>query len=246
MEPKRLPAVKVNIGDIINSYFVKKEGMEPSYVLTEFGLKVAKAKVVGTVVDKFVSEDGNYSAITIDDETGSIRAKVFKEDVSILDDVDVGDFVVVVGKVRQYADETYIIPSFVRKLSNPNIALLHKLEVLKTLKEQKKLFELVNSQKDSFADLEELKSYMLKEYLIDEERLESILELLAMSDKKLEKDYKPLIIEKIKELDKGKGVELSRLTEELDIPIEALSDAINELLDDGICYEPHPGLIKLA
>jgi hypothetical protein len=82
--------------------------------------------------------------------------------------------------------------------------------------------------------------------LIDEERLENILEVLALSDKKIEKDYKPLIIEKIKELDKGKGVELAKLTEELDIPIEALSDAINELLEDGICYEPYPGLIKLA
>lgn len=246
MEPKRLPAVKVNIRDIVNSYFVKKEGMEPSYVLTELGMKIAKAKIIGTVVDKFVSEDGNYSAITVNDETGSIRVKVFKEDVSILDDINVGDFILLVGKVRQYADETYIIPNFVRKLSNPNMALLHKLEALKLLSEQKKVFELVNSQKDNFTDLEELKSYMLKEYLIDEERLESILEFLAMSDKKLEKDYKPLIIEKIKELDKGKGVELARLTEELAIPIEALSDAINELLDDGICYEPHPGLIKLA
>jgi len=246
METKRLAAVKVNIKDILNSHFVKKEGLEPSYALTDFGLKVSKAKIVGSVVDKFASEDGNYSTITINDDTGNIRVKAFKEDVSILDNVDIGDLVIVVGKIRQYAEEIYVIPSFVRKVDDPNVFLLHKLEALKNFKEHKAVFDIINSQKDGFADLGELKNYMLKEYMIDEERLESVLEVLALGDKKVEKDYKPLIIEKIKELDEGKGVELAKLTEELDIPIEALSDAINELLEEGICYEPFPGLIKLA
>jgi RPA family protein len=246
MEARRFAAVRVNIKDILNSRFIKKEGMEPSYALTDIGMKVGKAKIVGAVVDKFVSEDGNYSTITINDETGNIRVKAFKEDVSILDNIDIGDLVVAVGKIREYAEEIYIIPNFVRKLNDPNLFLLHKLEALKNFKEQKEIFDVVNSQKDGFADLEELKNYMLKEYMMDEERLDSILEFLALNDKKIEKDYKPLIIEKIKELDKGKGVELAKLTEKLDIPIEALSDAINELLEDGICYEPYPGLIKLA
>ncbi|MGB9693603.1 MAG: OB-fold nucleic acid binding domain-containing protein, partial [Fervidobacterium sp.] len=111
METKRLTTVRANINDIINSYFVKKEGLEPSYVLTDFGMKIAKAKIVGTVVDKFVSEDGNYSAITVNDETGSIRVKLFKEDISMIDSIEIGDLVAVVGKVKQYADEVYIIPN---------------------------------------------------------------------------------------------------------------------------------------
>ncbi|MBU5688185.1 MAG: hypothetical protein KQA41_00085 [Candidatus Aenigmarchaeota archaeon] len=246
METKRLTAIKANIADVVNSHFIRKEGLEPSYVLTDIGIKIAKVKLVGTVVDKFVSEEGNYSTITINDDTGSIRVKVFKEDISILDDIEVGDLVIVVGKVKQYADENYIIPNFVRKVQDPNLFLLHKLEVLKNFKEQKRIFDIVFNQKDKFADLEELKNFMIKEYMADQEILTNIMEVLSLGDKKIEKDYKPLIIEKIKDLDKGKGVELAKLTEELDIPIEALSDAINELLEEGICYEPFPGLIKLA
>lgn len=246
METKRLTAIKANISDIVNSHFIRKEGLDPSYVLTDIGMKISKVKILGTVVDKFISEEGNYSAITINDDTGSIRIKVFKENVSILDNIDIGDLVVVVGKLKQYSDEIYIIPNFVRKLNDPNLFLLHKLEVLKNFKEQKSIFDLVVKHKDNFADLEELKNFMTKEYMIDEYILTNIVEVLSLSDKKIEKDYKPLIIEKIKDLDKGKGVELAKLTEELDIPIEALSDAINELLENGICYEPFPGLIKLV
>ncbi len=246
METKRLTAVKANISDIVNSHFVRKEGLEPSYVLNEIGMRIAKVKIIGTVIDKFVSEEGNYSAITIDDETGNIRVKAFKDDVSIFDEIDIGDMVVVVGRVKEYADEIYVIPNFVRKVNDSNVFLLHKLEVLKNFKEQKMIFDIVNKEKSNFADLEELKNFMLKEYMIDEQKLDGIIELLALGDKKIEKDYKPLIIEKIKDLDKGKGVELSKLVEELDIPMEALSEAINELLEEGICYEPYPGLIKLV
>jgi len=246
MEAKRLTAAKVNISDIANAVFVRKEGLEPSYVLTDIGMKVAKAKIVGTVVDKFSSEDGSYSTITVNDDTGNIRVKVFKEDVSILDNVNVGDLVVVVGKIRQYAEENYIVPSFVRKVSDPNAFLLHKLEALKAWKERKAVFDMVSSQKGNFADMEELKNFMMKEYMIDEDALMEITEFLGLGGEKKEKDYKPLIIEKIKELDKGRGVELAKLTQEIDAPIDALSDAINQLLEDGICYEPVPGLIKLA
>jgi RPA family protein len=172
--------------------------------------------------------------------------KAFKDDVSIFDEIDIGDMVVVVGRVKEYADEIYVIPNFVRKVNDSNVFLLHKLEVLKNFKEQKMIFDIVNKEKSNFADLEELKNFMLKEYMIDEQKLDGIIELLALGDKKIEKDYKPLIIEKIKDLDKGKGVELSKLVEELDIPMEALSEAINELLEEGICYEPYPGLIKLV
>ncbi|MCS7134909.1 MAG: OB-fold nucleic acid binding domain-containing protein [Candidatus Aenigmarchaeota archaeon] len=246
MEVKRMVAVKANISDILNSTFIKKDGLEPSYVLTNIGMKIGKVKLIGTVVDKFVSENGNYSTITIDDESGNIRVKVFREDVSILDNIEIGDMVVVVGKIKQYADEIYVIPNFVRKVLDPNVFTLHKLEVLKEFCEQKSIFDLVYNQKDNFADLEELKNFMLKEYLIEEERISSIIELMSVKDKKFEKEYKSLIIEKIKELDAGKGVELARLAQEVSVPIEILSSTINELLEEGTCYEPLPGLIKLV
>ncbi|MFH8080594.1 MAG: OB-fold nucleic acid binding domain-containing protein [Candidatus Aenigmatarchaeota archaeon] len=246
METKRLNYIKANIADIINSRFVRKDGLEPSYVLSDIGMKISKAKIVGSVIDKFMSEDGNYSTLTINDDTGSIRCKLFKENAGIVDNINIGDFVVVVGKVREYADEIYIVPNFVRKLENKNFFILHKLEALKDLIEQKKLFEIVYSQKENFSDLEELKNFAIREYMLEPERIESIMEAISLREDKIERDYKSLIIEKIRELDEGRGVELSKLTQELNVPVEILSDTINELLSDGICFEPLPGLIKLV
>ncbi|MBU5689535.1 MAG: OB-fold nucleic acid binding domain-containing protein [Candidatus Aenigmatarchaeota archaeon] len=246
MEPKRQPAIPVNIIDLTKSRFVKKEGFESSYVLTNFGLRISKAKIIGTIVNKYQSEDGNYAAITIDDETDAIRVKVFKEDVGMLDNVKEGDIALVVGKIREYADEIYIIPSFVRKVTDPNIFIMHKLQVLKLIKEKKQIFDLVNAEKDNFADLEELRIFLQKEYGLIDDEISGIIEYFALGDSLAEKDYKSLIIEKIKELDSGKGVELARLTQEINLPIEIISENINELLEDGTCFEPLPGLIKLV
>jgi len=246
MEVKRQIAIRSRISDLANSIFVKKEGLEPSYVLTDLGLKISKAKIVGTVVDKFISEDGNYSSITVADDTGTIRVKAFKEDVNIFEKINLGDLVAIVGKIKQYSDENYIIPQIIKKIDNPNFELLHKLEILKTLEIQKRIFEVINTEKDKFSDLEELKNYLSKEYSIDPFLSEGVLEFLLQTDKIAEIDHKPLIIEKIKELDQGKGVEMSKLIEQIKIPENTAIELINELLEDGVCYEPHPGIIKIA
>lgn len=246
MEVKRQTAVRARISDLTNFMFIKKEGLESSYVLTDLGMRISKAKLVGTVIDKFISEDGNYSSITLSDDTDTIRVKAFKEDVEIFDELERGDLAMIVGKVKQYADENYLIPQIVRKITDPNVEILHKLDVLKSIKAQKKIFDIINREKDKFADLEELKLFLKKEYLIDPSIAEGVLEFLIQSDKIKETDYKPLIIEKIKELDKGKGVEIAKIIEEVKIPVTLLTELLNELLSDGICYEPNPGVIKLV
>lgn len=246
MEVKRQTAIRARISDITNFMFIKKEGLEPSYVLTDLGMKISKAKLIGTVIDKFISEDGNYSSITLSDDTDTIRVKAFKEDIEIFDELEVGDLAMIIGKVKQYADENYIIPQIVRKITDPNVEILHKLDVLKSIQSQKKIFDIINREKDKFTDLEELKLFLKKEYLIDPDVAEGVLEFLIQSDKIKEIDYKPLIIEKIKELDKGKGVEISEIIEEVKIPVTLLTELLNELLSDGICYEPNPGIIKLV
>lgn len=246
MEVKRQVATRSRISDITDFIFIKKEGPEPSYVLTNLGVRISKVKLIGTVIDKFISEDGNYSSITLNDDTNTIRVKAFKEDIEIFDDLEIGDLALIIGKVKQYADENYIVPQIVRKILDPNLELLHKLDVLKSIQKQKKIFDIINKEKDKFSDLEEFKIFLEKQYSIDPNITEGILEFLIHSDKIKETDYKPLIIEKIKELDKGKGIEISKIIDEVKLPVTLLTDLINELLSEGICYEPKPGIIKLV
>ena len=163
MNKLRQTAIRARISDITTGKFVRKEGLEPSYVLSELGQRISRAKLLGTVVDKFMSEDGNYSTITIDDDSDSIRIKAFRENVNLLKDIELGDLVMIIGKVREYAGENYIIPDIVKKVANPNYECLHKLEILKELLKQRKVFDTIKKAKERFGDPEELKKYVEKE-----------------------------------------------------------------------------------
>lgn len=246
METLRQTAIRVRVSDITNGKFVRKEGLEPSYVLSKLGRRISRVRLVGSVVDKFMSENGNYSSITIDDDFDSIRVKAFKENVKMFDKILVGDMVLVIGKVREYADEIYVIPDVVKKVADPNYESLHKLEVLRELIEQKKIFELIKKEKDNFATIDELKKYAEKEYGIDPERVEGVMEALAGEEETKEQDYKPLVLETLDKLDEGEGVEFKKLLEESKLPESVFEEVINDLLSSGICFEPKPGRLKRA
>ncbi len=243
MENLRQTTIKARISDVVNSKFIKKEGLEPSYILTELGQKISRANLVGTIVDKFMSEDGNYSSITVDDDSDSIRVKAFKEDSNFFANLEIGDLVTVIGKVREYADENYIIPEIVKKITDPNYESLHRLEILKQLLKQKKYLENIKKDKDNFRNLEELKTHMKKEYDIDGNTVDAVIESL-LTEEGIKEDYKPLLLETLEKLDKGEGIEFKKLLEESKLPENIFEEAVNELLSDGTCYEPSPGVMK--
>jgi RPA family protein len=246
MEIRRQTAMRVRISDLVNSKFVHKEGLEPSYILTDLGQRIFRVKLVGTVVDKFMSEDGNYSSITLNDDTNSIRIKAFKDDVNVFNNIELGDHALIIGKAKEYAEENYIIPEIVRKIQDPNYETLHKLEVLKTVLTQKKVLDIINKEKGKFSDLDELKKYLSKEYNIEDHISEGIIETFMQADQIKEKDYKPLILETIGKLDKGEGIEILKLIKESKVPENIFNEVITELLTDGVCYEPSPGVIKIV
>ncbi len=244
MATLRQTMIQARVADVINGKFVRKEGLEPSYVLTDLGQRISRVKLVGTVIDKFMSEDGNYSSITVDDDSDSIRVKAFKEDATMFDNLEIGDLALIIGKVREYAEENYVIPEVVKKIVNPDYESLHRLEVLKQLMRQKKAIKSIRREKENFLDFEELKSFVIKKYGIDEQTVEGILETLAEEEETKEKDYKPLLLETIDKLDKGKGVEMRKLLEESKLPEGMFEQVMNELLSEGLCYEPVPGVVK--
>ena len=101
MAIERMTARKVRVCDLVNGRWVKREGMEPSFIITEHGDKVSRARVLGTVVGLFLAEDGNFGSLTVDDSTDTIRAKTFSTTKPV-DNFAVGDVVDLVGKVREY------------------------------------------------------------------------------------------------------------------------------------------------
>lgn len=94
--------------------------------------KRKRVRLVGTVIKTFNADDGNYSFIVIDDGTETIRAKAFKESVSLIKKIEEGSFVQVIGWVSFYNDEVYINPEIVSELS-PDEYYFMKIKAIKLI-----------------------------------------------------------------------------------------------------------------
>ncbi len=102
------------------------------------GKNVVRVNILGNIIDFFVQE--NYGSMTIDDGSAQIRLKVWNEDVELIKEKQVGDFVMVVGRLNDFNEERYVRPEVIRNM-NFDWALLRKLELSKEfgepLKEEK-------------------------------------------------------------------------------------------------------------
>ncbi|MEE8401710.1 MAG: OB-fold nucleic acid binding domain-containing protein [Candidatus Hydrothermarchaeaceae archaeon] len=127
--------MKVRIKDITSGKF-KKEGSEwESYLLTPLNEKAARVRVLATVVSKFVSDNGKYANISLDDATDTITSRAFDDSVKLIESTKEGDIVDVIGRVKEYKDEKYISAESVSQIVDPNWELVRKLELALKIKE---------------------------------------------------------------------------------------------------------------
>ncbi|MCJ7450249.1 MAG: hypothetical protein MUP58_00740 [Candidatus Nanohaloarchaeota archaeon QJJ-9] len=266
---QRMTARRVQLEAIEKGNYHKKEGYEPNYVITPIGVAVSRACVVATVVDTFQNDEETYGAITLDDSSSTLRAKFF-QDLSDMDDIEEGQLLEVIGKVKEYDGERYIQPELMKERSI-KYELLHNLEMEQTRRRFKKLVEKAQKfEKEDRSDediKEELKGEGLNEkeanavieYLNPEEQFEKAEEVESkgkQEDKTPEEHDGPedeeeevgkvekAVLERIEELDEGEGADYSEIIEAADYNEDEIESAINNLLSDGTCYEPKPGKIK--
>ncbi|HDI06678.1 MAG TPA: hypothetical protein ENF39_01580 [Candidatus Aenigmarchaeota archaeon] len=146
---ERQVARKIDIKTINSGNFVQVERKSeedrylPNYIEVN-GMKISRVRVLATVIDKFVSEDGNYATLTLDDTTDTIRCKIFMNsnfsdnisrqnliDLEAINNIEKGDLIDVIGKIREYNEERYIQPEIIVKIEDPNFEVLRKLEIEK-------------------------------------------------------------------------------------------------------------------
>ncbi|OLS31448.1 MAG: hypothetical protein ThorAB25_02760 [Candidatus Thorarchaeota archaeon AB_25] len=133
---ERMTAVRASISDITNGSYSDDNG---PHVVSPFGVELRRVVVVGFVIDKFYREGDDsgkkrFESITVDDGTDTIGVKVWgEEDASVLEGVKESILALVIGKVRQYNDEVYLIPEIVRELTDPNFMSLHLMERYKAV-----------------------------------------------------------------------------------------------------------------
>ncbi|MFQ6089519.1 MAG: OB-fold nucleic acid binding domain-containing protein [Candidatus Methanofastidiosia archaeon] len=185
-----------------------------SFVKTPFG-EVYLARILGTVVDSFRTQDESYLSFTIDDGTETIRVKAWREDVERFKEFRVGDMVEVLGRPREYNEELYLSPELFVKVS-PNRWILRELELLSEILRLKKLgnwreVEPEKVQKPEISKKEDLERELEEFDLLEEDEIvERVFKILGDS-----------------EFSKSEITELSELD---DIDVEL---ALRELLDEG-------------
>ena len=132
---KRETAYKLRIGELLksNQVFEENEGLNKKLKFVEVGnKKFLRVNIIANVIDKFESEgERNFASITLDDGSGQIRARVFGNDVLKLKEISQGDTLIIIGLLRSYNQEIYILPELIKK-ADPKYLLIRKLEIEKT------------------------------------------------------------------------------------------------------------------
>lgn len=135
---KRETAYKLRIVDILrgSQIFEEIEGANKRLRFIELGnKKIVRVNIIANVVDKYESEgDRRFASITLDDGSGQIRARVFGDDINKFTEITQGDTLLVIGVLRFFNNEIYILPELIKK-QDPRYLLVRKLEIEKEYKQ---------------------------------------------------------------------------------------------------------------
>jgi len=210
----RNTAYKIWISDLISGNYVKGEAQFDSGYVNIKGKNVSRVNLICSVVDKFSGE--NYSALTLDDGSGIVPLKAWNENVNLFLDLDVGDLVLVVGKVKQYNNSIYITPEVVKKIDNPLWLKLRKIELVKEYGESARV------------EISNFKNKVEVERVVVENVVEGSREK---------------VLRLIESLDSGEGAELAEVVEKSGL--NEANTVIQELVQDGEIFELHKGKYRL-
>lgn len=211
------------ISQILNSRPIFEEEKFAMLELQE--KKVTRVNIMANVVEKYQGEKP-YSSLTIDDASGQMRVKSFER--NILENVNIGDSVVVIGNLRFFNNEIYIMPDIIRKIS-PQRIFARKLELGET--EEIKQLSRLNQMQAMNAEPEKI--IQTTEEGTSEEKQEN---------KEIIETSKELILNMIRA---SETVGIEEIIMKTNLPVEEINHVIAELLEQSIIYEPMPSKLRL-
>jgi uncharacterized protein len=151
---KRETAYKLRINDVLRStpVFDESNPQNKKLLFVEIGTKkIVRVNIIANIVDKYeVNNEKRFATITLDDGSGQLRARVFGEDIIKFKDLTQGDTILVIGILRYFNDEIYILPELIKK-QDTKYLLIRKLEIEKSYSylpsvEQKKEIKVLREE----------------------------------------------------------------------------------------------------
>lgn len=126
---KRHIAYKLRIGDILLGKPIFEQ--ERFKCLNLNNKDIVRVNVIGNIVERYDSEgEKKYSFLKLDDGSGQISLKSFGDDIEKTKDITQGQTVSVIGVLRNWNNETYILPEAIKQ-QDPKYLLIRKLELEK-------------------------------------------------------------------------------------------------------------------
>ncbi len=217
-------SIPITITEIKNGLLIKgkKEEKKPNFLITKYGEKIVRALIVGTAIEKFISSSGNYGYLVLNDELDFIRVKTFGDRVEEILNIDIGDIVACLGKVRYDENEKYIVSETIKKIDFEK-EIFFKIQILKRLKNNEKM---INYLKDAYEqlELEEFKDYLKEHFNFEDLQIDILLKNFGLNSLE-EKILK--IANSLKNFD---IFQLSQLTNICEIDLQKI---LNDLLKKG-------------
>lgn len=232
-------AHKVKIEDLVHGKFVRSSETEPSYLLTPWDQRILRVHAIATIIDKFISEDQNYGTLRIDDGSETIRLKAWRQDVQTLAGFKVGDFVDVIGRVREYEGEVYLVPEVIARVEDPNWELVRELEVLRARKRA-----LAQGKRPRPEPKPEVRRLEVEIPASGAAPVAGEIEEIEEPLPEVPEEIKKKVLLAFDKLDKGEGVAPLDVAAELDMPQAGVDDAFRTLIADGDIFEPKVGKFR--
>lgn len=174
---KREIAYKLRIGDVLAGKPILEQESGRFNLLELGDKKIIRVHIIANVIDKFTSEgEKKFANLTIDDASGQIQIRAFGDDTNLFNDISPGHTLRVIGVLRTFNNELYILPEIV-KIIDPRYLLVRKLEIEKSKPSSEIKKEEMFAVKDKI--IKKIKEAEPQEG-IDSERL--IMELRAQPD----------------------------------------------------------------
>lgn len=243
---KRFTAFKLPIGLIQQGQIEFEQEKFSRLVLGN--KEVVRVNLIGTVVDKFINDESTYASITIDDGTGTIRVKVFSDNIEMLKEVQLGNTLTIIGVLRYFNNELYILPDIVKEI-DARWLLARKLEL------QKEYDYIYNTkvQAEVQTKVQLAQSQLQQQTEITQEKIQPDIETIKVENKvegedtepeKTEKSLRDQVLEIIKAAEAEEGIDVDKLIMALKAPVDNINSTIIELLEEGTIFEPRPGRLR--
>ena len=210
---RREIAYKILLGQLREGKIVQEEGIH--LLMLPSLEKVIRVNVIATILIK--EKVGNITNILVDDGTGQVVLRFF-EQLPLIEQIQIGNTILIIGKPRMYNQEVYLSPEIVKKVL-PAWLQIRKKELLQN-------YSLNSPPKTNLSDLPEEGKKVIVEQMVEEEVLpvEKVMNL-------------------IKELDKGQGVLIEELIERS--PLKETEVLLTKMLEKGEIFQNAPGKVKM-